>query len=56
MPDIMYHIQVDRERKDLPRYMITCGDPKRAQWIAKDFLTDSYELAHNREYWSLVPS
>ena len=54
MTDIQYHIQVDRERKDLPRYMIICGDPKRAQWIAKDFLTDSYELAHNREYWSFI--
>lgn len=53
MDDMLYHIKV-RKTEDLPRYMITCGAPERAKWIADDFLEEAVELAHNREYWSFV--
>lgn len=51
--EILYHIKVNRNSK-LPRYLITCGDPARALRIANEFLTNSQELAKNREYWSFT--
>ena len=53
--NFLYHIKVDRTAK-LPRYLLTCGDPGRAQRIAQEFLTNAKELAKNREYWSYVGS
>ncbi len=54
-PKILYHIKVKRDT-NLPRYLISCGDPGRAQRIADEFLSDSNELAKNREYWSFTGS
>ncbi len=51
--DILYHIKVNRNA-NLPRYLITCGDPGRAHRIANEFLTNPKELAKNREYWSYI--
>lgn len=51
--ELLYHIKVKRTA-NLPRYLITCGDPGRAQRIASEFLTNSQELAKNREYWSFI--
>ena len=51
--DLLYHIKVKRNA-NLPRYLITCGDPGRAQRIASEFLTHIQELAKNREYWSFI--
>ncbi|MHA2365631.1 MAG: nucleoside phosphorylase [Candidatus Hodarchaeales archaeon] len=53
MSDTLYHIKVSRDAQ-LPRYMVICGDPKRAKWIAEDFLNETVEIAHNREYWSFI--
>lgn len=51
--EFLYHIKVNRN-SELPRYLITCGDPARALRIADNFLTNSHELAKNREYWSFT--
>ena len=51
--DILYHIKVKRN-SNIPRYLITCGDPSRAVRIANEFLSNSKELAKNREYWSFI--
>ena len=51
--EILYHIKVKRN-SNIPRYLITCGDPSRAVKIANEFLSDSKELAKNREYWSFL--
>ena len=51
--DLLYHIKIKRNEK-LPRYLITCGDPGRAIKIANEFLTNSRELAKNREYFSFI--
>lgn len=51
--DVLYHIKVHRNN-DLPRYLVTCGDPGRAHRIATEFLTNAKELSKNREYWSFT--
>lgn len=51
--DILYHIKVNRNIK-LPRYLLTVGDPGRAQRIVTEFLTNAKELAKNREYHSFI--
>jgi uridine phosphorylase len=53
MDEMLYHIQV-KKNSDLPRYLITCGDPGRAKRIASEFLDNSVELAKNREYHSYI--
>ena len=52
---LLYHIKVDRTNP-LPRYLLTVGDPARAQRIATEFLSDAKELAKNREYHSFIGS
>ena len=49
----LYHINIENDIK-LPRYLLTCGDPSRARWISEEFLTNSKELANNREYHSFI--